>query len=100
MKTNQTINENGSVLITTMMTMTILAMICATGLYISSQNSGTGMQTAGWQQALTAAESGVDAAVRALNAQAASGGAPWSNWKSVLNSSAPSLPTIEPTSPL
>ena len=58
MKANQTVNENGSVLVTTMMTMTILAMICATSLYIAAQNSGTGMQTAGWQQALTAAESG------------------------------------------
>jgi hypothetical protein len=47
--------------------MTILTMICATGLYITSQNQNSGMQTASWQQALSGAESGVDFAVRALN---------------------------------
>ena len=76
------------------MTMTILTMICATSLYISSQNTGTGMQTAAWQQALTGAEAGIDAAVRALNQTGTSGANAWTNWKTV---STATLPSVEPT---
>jgi hypothetical protein len=71
-----------------LLTITILTLICATSLYVTSQNTTAGMQTAAWQQSLTAAESGVDAAVRALNT------GDWTNWK---NRSGSSLPTVEPT---
>lgn len=71
-----------------LLTITILTLICATSLYIASQNTNAGMQTAGWQQSLTAAESGVDAAVRALNTGV------WTNWKTVGTAT---LPTVEPT---
>ena len=72
-----------------MLTITILALICATSLYITSQNATSDMQTASWQQSLTAAESGVDAAIRALNNKN------WTNWISV-NQNANDLPATEP----
>jgi len=96
-------SEKGSVLIVALMTITIVTMICATSLYIASQNSNTGMQTAGWQQALTGAESGIDAAVRALNAYvspapSASPAAAWSTSGWIRASqSGTSLPAIEPS---
>jgi hypothetical protein len=96
MKTDHTDNDKGSVLIIALMTMTILAMISATSLYIATQNTGTGMQTAAWQQALTGAEAGVDAAVRALNETGTSGANAWSNWVQ-MSQSGTALPTIEPT---
>jgi hypothetical protein len=96
-------NQKGSVLIIALMTITIVTMICATSLYIASQNSNTGMQTAGWQQSLTGAESGIDAAVRALNAYvspapSASPASAWSNagWV-VASQSGTSLPSAEPS---
>ena len=76
-------------MIVAMLTITILALICATSLYITSQNATSDMQTASWQQSLTAAESGVDAAIRALNNKN------WTNWISV-NQNATDLPTTEP----
>src|SRR5437764_8844297 len=96
-------NEKGSILITALMTITIITMICATSLFIASQNSNTGMQTAGWQQALTGAESGIDAAVRALNAYvspapSSSPSDAWSlaGWK-IASQSGTSLPAAEPS---
>ncbi|HUE40297.1 MAG TPA: pilus assembly PilX N-terminal domain-containing protein [Chthoniobacterales bacterium] len=94
MKNDQTYNDKGSVLVIALMTMTILTMICATSLYITSQNTSAGMQTAAWQQALTGAEAGIDAAVRALNQTGTSGANAWTNWKTV-NST---LPTPAPSS--
>jgi hypothetical protein len=100
MKANLFKNQNGSVLITALMTITIMTMICATSLYIASQNTGSGMQTAGWQQALTAAESGIDAGMRALNATASASPSPWASWKVIPYSSPATsytLPSAEPT---
>ena len=70
-----------------LLTITILTLICATSLFIASQNTNAGAQTAAWQQSLTAAESGVDAAVRALNTGV------WTNWRTVTSGT---LPTVEP----
>lgn len=83
MKANSFRNQNGSVLIIALMTITILTLICATSLYIGTQNTGSGMQTSGWQLALTATESGIDAAIRALNENSTSGSNAWTNWKTV-----------------
>ncbi|HWY39593.1 MAG TPA: hypothetical protein VNX27_02245 [Chthoniobacterales bacterium] len=94
MKNDQTYNDKGSVLVIALMTMTILTMICATSLYITSQNTGAGMQTAAWQQSLTGAEAGIDAAVRALNQSGTSGANAWTNWKTVSGT----LPTPAPSS--
>lgn len=96
-KTSQP-NE-GSVLIITMMTLTIMTLIAATSLYVVSQNTNSGMQTAGWQQALTGAESGVDSAIRALNAFAspAPGVSPSDAWTKAgwVKVTGTTLPTTE-----
>ena len=83
MKINSTEKEKGSVLITAMFTITIVAMICATSLFVMSQNTSTGVQTAGWQQALTGAEMGIDTAIRALNENGIGSANAWTNWKTV-----------------
>ena len=70
-----------------LLSITVLTLICATSLYIASQNTNTGIQTAAWQQSLSAAESGVDQAVRALNTGV------WTNWKTANTAT---LPTTEP----
>ena len=97
MKNKVNHGDNGSVLLIAIMTITIIAMVSATSLYIASQNGNTGMQTAGWQQALTGAESGIDAAVRALNSQVNNGTSScsscWSNWYTVSSA----LPTPAPS---
>ena len=83
MKRNSAKINKGSVLIIALLTITILTMICATSLFVTSQNTSTGIQTAAWQQSLTAAEMGIDAGVRALNQNAAGGTSAWTNWKTV-----------------
>jgi hypothetical protein len=74
-------------------------MICATSLYVASQNTNAGMQTASWQQALSGAESAVDQAFNALNMDAAATTnqqhkQAWANWLSINSSS---LPTTRPS---
>jgi Tfp pilus assembly protein PilX len=93
MKSDSTNPNKGSVLIIALMTITVMTLICATSLLITSQNTSTGVQTAAWQQALTGAEMGIDAGVRALNQSATSSANPWTNWKSVSNA----LPTPAPS---
>jgi hypothetical protein len=66
--------EQGSVLMISLMTMTIMTLLCATSLYIAAQNGNSGMQTASWQQALTGAEGAVDQAIMALNTGS------WTGW--------------------
>lgn len=66
--------ENASVLMVAMLTITILTMICATSMYITSQNTNAGSQTASWQQALAGAEGAVDQAMNALNKNS------WTSW--------------------
>ena len=81
-------NRQGNVLVTALMTITILTFICATSLYIASQNANAGLQAAGWQQALTGSENGVTKAIDALNTGT------WTGWKTVGSTS---LPTTQPT---
>ena len=100
MKTPQpTHHESGSVLVTSLITTTILSVICGTTLYITSQNYNTASQTVAWHQALNAAESGVNQAIAALNNET------WTNWgvydSPVPNiapaaSPAPAVPTSAP----
>ena len=89
MKHNSQSGDEGSVLMMALLSITILTLLCATSLYIASQNTNAAMQTAGWQEALTAAESGLDQAVRALNTGV------WTNWRTV---STATLPSTEPAS--
>ncbi len=93
MNRNSTQKEKGSVLITAMFTITIMAMICATSLFVMSQNTITGVQTAAWQQALTGAEMGIDAGIRALNDNGTSSANPWTSWKTVSST----LPSPSPS---
>lgn len=95
MKNNSTENHKGSVLIIAMFTITILVLICATSLFVTSQNTSTVVQTAAWQQALTGAEMGIDAGVRALNQNSSSSANPWTNWKYV--TCATGFPTPAPS---
>jgi Tfp pilus assembly protein PilX len=85
MKITSDPNERGSVLVTALITITILTLICATSLYVASQNTNAGMQTASWQQALSGAESAADLAFNALNNASASGSA-WRGWRNVQGS--------------
>src|SRR6266851_2380364 len=87
MKINSVTSKRGSVLVTALLTITILTLICATSLYVASQNTNAGTQTASWQQALSGAESAVDQAFNDLNMNA------WTGWKKVNGSP----PTTQPT---
>jgi Tfp pilus assembly protein PilX len=94
MKITSVTSERGSVLVTALLTITIMTLICATSLYVASQNTSAGMQTASWQQALSGAESAVDQAFNALNMNASGTSGAWTNWKKVDSSS---LPTTQPS---
>jgi hypothetical protein len=87
MKT-KAVKEKGSVLMTAMFTITILTIICATSLYVTTQNANATTQTASWQQALAGAESAVDQGMSALNSQT------WTGWYTA----AKPLPTGKPNS--
>jgi hypothetical protein len=83
MKTKLIYGQRGSVLMISLLTITILTMICATSLYIMSQNGNATTQTTSWQQALSGAEAAVDQAMNALNTSS------WSGWYVVTSSSLP-----------
>jgi hypothetical protein len=83
----RSIHRKGSVLVIALMTITILTMICATSLYITSQNANATTQTTSWQQALAAAEAAVDQGMNALNTNA------WTGWFTITGS----LPNAKPT---
>jgi hypothetical protein len=78
--------ESGSILMMVLLTVTILTILCATGLYIASQNANSTAQAASWQQALGGAESAVDQAIAALNTGV------WTNWVTLSGS----VPNIQP----
>lgn len=73
---------------TALLTITLLTIICATSLYVTSQNANATTQTASWQQALAGAEGAVDQAMSALNSQT------WTGWYTA----AKPLPTGKPNS--
>lgn len=75
-----------------LLTITILTMICATSLYITSQNANATTQTASWQQSLAGAEGAVDQAMSALNKSVSTNGA-WTGWYTATGT----LPTTKPT---
>jgi hypothetical protein len=57
-----------------LLTITIMTLLCATSLYIASQDANSGMQAASWQQALTGAEGAIDQGIMALNTGS------WTGW--------------------
>jgi len=81
------IHRKGSVLIIALLTITILTMICATSLYITSQNANATTQTTSWQQALTGAEAAVDQGMNALDTNT------WTGWYTITGP----LPNAKPT---
>jgi hypothetical protein len=78
--------QKGSILLITLLTITILATLCFTTLYIAGQNANSVAQTASWQQALGGAESAVDQAIAALNTGT------WTNWITITGS----VPNLQP----
>ena len=78
--------QQGSILLIALLTITILASLCFTSLYIASQNANSTAQTASWQQALTGSESAVDQAIAALNTGT------WTNWVTLTGS----VPNLQP----
>jgi hypothetical protein len=80
--------QKGSVLLIALLTITILAMLCATSLYITSQDASATVQTTSWEQAMSGAEAAVDNAINALNTNS------WSGWYTITNAS---LPTAQPS---
>ena len=87
MKTQSRLGKQGSVLLVAILTLTILSLICALSLYVTSQNTNATSQTASWQAALSGAESGVENAYYALNKQT------WTGWKTVAGSPPKTQPT-------
>ena len=81
------INRKGSVLVIVLLTITILTMICAGSLYITSQDANATTQTTSWQQSLTGAEAAVDIAMNALDTST------WTGWYTITGS----LPKSKPT---
>src|SRR5713101_3284582 len=94
MKINCCKSERGTILVIALITITIMTLLCATSLYVTSQNTNSVMQTASWQQALTGAESAVDQAINALNlnVQPSNSAWAWTNWKTQVAS----LPSTQP----
>ncbi len=83
---------------TSLLTITILTMICATSLYVTSQNGNATTQTTSWQQALSGAEAAVDQAISALNTNNTQGEASNSvtMWVTVDNGSVGPTPSPSP----
>ncbi len=67
MKINRSPDQQGSILLVAILTLTILSLIVAVSLSVATQNANTGTQTASWQSALCAAEAAADIGMDALN---------------------------------
>ena len=80
--------EQASVLMMSLITITILTLICATSLYVLSQNANATTQTTSWQQSMAGAEAAVDMAMKALNSNS------WTGWSTVTSTT---LPTGQPS---
>jgi len=83
MKRQSRQHEEGSILIMVLMTITILTLLCATSLYVTSQDANATTQTTSWQQAMAGAEAAVDQAMNALNTNT------WTGWYTITGSSVP-----------
>jgi len=86
-------SQRGSVLVISLLIITVLTLLCATSLYITSQNTSSGVQVANWQQALSAAESAVDWAVVALNKESSGDTSAWNGWWTATGQ----MPAAKPT---
>ena len=66
-----------------LITITILTLICATSLYVTSQDATATTQTTSWQQAMAGAEAAADQAMNALNTNT------WTGWYTITDGSLP-----------
>jgi Tfp pilus assembly protein PilX len=73
--------EAGSILITTLIVVTVLALIAAAAIYRLNNRHATTYLSQSWNEALTSSESGVDAALAALNSSTSSPSTAWTGWK-------------------
>src|ERR1700739_632775 len=87
--------KDGSVLMMGLITITILTLICATSLYVTSQDANATTQTTSWQQAMAGAEAAVDRAMNALNISGKDPNA-WTGWYAVTPAGG-SLPSAQPS---
>ena len=85
--------ENGSILVIALLTITILTMICAVSLHVTTQTTNATTQTTSWQQSMSGAEAAVDQAMKALNTNT------WTGWYPVSSSSLPSGQPSPTTTP-
>lgn len=79
--------EEGSILMVSALTITILTLLCAISLNVASQNGNATTQTTSWQQSLAGAEAGADLAMNALNTGS------WNGWYTVTGTMGWTLPT-------
>ncbi len=87
MKTNSQGAAAGSILITTIITIALMAALCAGALIVTTQTQTGGVQTAAWHQSLAGAEAAMDQAMNALNT------GDWAGWYTVNGA----LPAGSPT---
>jgi len=69
-------HEDGSILMMGLITITILTLICATSLYVTSQDANATRRPPVEQQAMAGAEAAVDQAMNGLNTGT------WTGWSS------------------
>src|SRR5438105_4177189 len=74
-------SERGSVMLMVLITFTVISMIVGTVVYRTLSNYHTVVQTASWQEALLAAESGSDAAMASLRKTLFDPTNAWNGWQ-------------------
>jgi hypothetical protein len=85
--------ENGNILVIALLTITILTMICAVSLHVTTQTATATTQTTSWQQSMAGTEAAADQAMKALNTKN------WTGWYPVSSSSLPSGQPSPTTTP-
>ena len=73
--------QAGSILITTLIVITVLALISAAAIYRLNNRHATTYISQSWNEALSSAESGADAAFQAMNNSVSSPSTAWTGWK-------------------
>ena len=73
-------NQNGGVLLASLLTIAVLASVSAVTLSAINAKHRSSYQGAGWRDALVAAESGVERAVAELTASIAAPNSAWTGW--------------------
>src|SRR5687767_9848142 len=70
----------GSTIVMVLITITVLSVIAATVIARMSSQHRTHYHSASWQEALNAAESGIEKGLSALNRSISDPTAAWTNW--------------------